>query len=594
LRKASVLVVVILLIAAAQFVLSTPTALGSASTRRFGFVLWQPPGGVGYSPQVFFNAMFLTPPYPSTAWFVASSDGDIQWLSQLGVLAQRYPNIKIMVTILFDANDTAQAIHNDTGWGDVENSMLPMLAQGSGAFYGIGFGFEFADSVSHVTAPVGSSTYAAFWNAQLQRMQTDAAGYGWSEVNYYDIPQGATLPSGAYTIKGIDEPQDPYPLSWVGGLGPTDIAEFGGSDVEFPSPSLGCNSIGGPMWSAVALAQGYQSSVGNSAPCAYSYAATIPWFLGFATAQYVYLSPGYNSNAYHCDPRTTLACVADSPVPFTGVSGIQTIQNWDQPAFRASMAGYVSSNPDVYLTSNGEVPPAGQTTTTTLGGNQTSATSTESSATTSNSSVSTQSTTSISSSATTRAATTVHVTTATTAVSSTASTTSLSSETSTTSAQKSQSSTTTSSSSTVTTPQSHYNFQTSTISTSGPPTTTSASTASVAQSTVRATSTAEASSRQGAYSGSPLETDIPFVPAFLGIGAGALLGFAFLTGLERSGFSWSASLEQRRRQLTELATGPRRTRFLVRTGSSVTGLVSALVKRVSRILSRKDTTEEPQ
>jgi hypothetical protein len=599
-RKVSVLLVAILLIAAAQFVVTTPTALGSASTRRFGFVIWDPAsrlGGAGqYDPNTFFNAMFLTPPYPSTIWFVAGQN-NIGWIEQVGQDAVPYPNVKMLVTLGFDANDTACAIYHDWCWSDIEGSVLPAMAPS--AFYGIGFGFEYADQASHVTAPPGSPAYVGFWNQQLQRLATDAAKYGWSEVNYYSEPSGSTTPANTYGIEGVDGIG--CSCANLGGSS-FDIAQFAEGDVPLPFPAPGCNSVGDGAWSVTAYAQGYQPtnwSQLNSAPCNYSSPPTVAWFLGGATKQNVYFSAGQDSVAFYCDSAAKVVCGYNTSggaglITFTGVSGLSTYQNWDLPAFRDAMSNWVAANPSIYLTSIGEVPPGGPTTTTTLGGNQTSSTSTESRATTSNSSVTSQSTTSASTSVSTTATTTLRLTTTATSASSSASTTYLSSGTS-ASGPNPLLSTTTTSTSTANTPSAHYNFQTTTTSTPGPASSSSTLTTSSAQSTSQVTSsTARAASRQGAYSGSPLETDIPFVPAFLGIGAGALLGFAFLTGLERSGFSWNASLEQRRRQLNELSAGPRRARLLVRVGSSVTEFISALIRIVSRTYSRKGAAGDSQ
>ena len=138
----------IILILVFLFTILLSTQLASAQSlppgKHFGF--WEGATEArGYSPSEFFNAYFLTPPYPSfleaiitTNWNTSSVQN---WYDQMLTLADQYPNIEIAFMLGAPITETTMDDPNHPIWTDFENFIIRMKSHRS--LFSVGIMWEY-------------------------------------------------------------------------------------------------------------------------------------------------------------------------------------------------------------------------------------------------------------------------------------------------------------------------------------------------------------------------------------------------------------------------------------------------------------------
>lgn len=299
---------------------TTTTSLpspGNVSADRLGFWLQEADVMEHYSASGFFNAMFLTPPYPSSlevmifaisqaetngqpcssaSSYISSSE---TYWGQVAQLADSYPNIRLVYEVAFDPSSPTYGV---SCFGAVASSFAAYAS-----VYGIGVEGEY--STKGVTTAVYQSAMA------------EVQSLGKKFINYYPA---ATLPSGALVIGHTNFPGgDAGGYDQVATLSYYTTSQYVGLDsgyyasFQFPSGvscPIGASAMnaGTAGWNQCVVETELATAVG----------------LPTQARQFLELDPGFDASG-----------------SFIGVSGQSTNQLWDNPTLRS----WVWTDPD-YVT----------------------------------------------------------------------------------------------------------------------------------------------------------------------------------------------------------------------------------------------------
>jgi hypothetical protein len=281
----------------------------NASTHRLGFWLQEADIMDHYSASAFFNAMFLTPPYPSSiemmvfgilqdqhgnrgcntgSGYIGSS---LSYWGQVAQLADSYRNIRLVFEIAFNATSSTYGL-------GCFNSVAQGLAQYP-SVYGIGVEGEYTRGITE---------------GQMQTAMNDVSSLGKQFINYFirSIP----IPSGGYQIYHTNFPMQGDQVGTLMNNNSKTSQTVGissGYYDSFPFPSNFTCPIGPGAVASGALTnepQGYNQCVVSTE---LSTAVSLP----IAERQFVEFAPGFSSSG-----------------SFTGASGLSTDQLWDSPTLR--------------------------------------------------------------------------------------------------------------------------------------------------------------------------------------------------------------------------------------------------------------------
>ena len=376
---------------------SKASAATASSGPRLGFWL-QDSDVMKYPASTFFNAMFLTPPYPSSvevmifaiqqdegngygcsasAHYVGSS---ISYWGQVAQMADAYPNIRLVFEIAFDPSNG--------GSGTYGLSCFDTVVQGLSQYpsvYGIGVEGEY------------TTLSAGMTEAEMQTAMSYVTGAGKLFINYYaPVP----IPSGGYDITHTNFPMQGDQVGTLQDYDSQTVGLSSGYYDGFPFPSTFTCPIGPSAVATGALTnepQGYNQCVVST-----ELSAAVN-FSPASGRQFLELCPGFSSSG-----------------SFTGVSGQSTDQLCDNPTLR----NWIWTDPNYqphFVLSTSAAASSGTTSTTSP------STSTSSTATSTSTTSKTSSTTSPSTSSTTTTTTSSTLTSKTTTVSSSSTTSSTSS-----------------------------------------------------------------------------------------------------------------------------------------------------------------------
>ena len=534
-RIISILMITLLILGGTLVIFSAPTAAGSTPPRRFGF--WVSGNDIGppfYTPDQFAKAMFLTPPYPSSAEFMmfgAYKDiqagtsnpvngqftkTDLSNLNGIASVADAYPNVQINVMVaLGDLSDPLALTYF--------HYYVANLASHH-SIYSIGLEGEYSSVVTTaLETPLMLASQAA----------------GKQYIDYYKSAVGST-------IKHTNWPSYEY-SNLLYQQGGSVVGISSGYDSGFPFPDTrfsGCNNT--------VAASGYGWSR-QAVSCALASAVSIP----VQYREFVHFAAG-----------------ADSSGSFIGASGVSTNQMWDNPTLR----NWIWNDPNYH----GNFILSTSVVASTTASTSTARTSTTASGSTSSHSIST-STILSSSIATTRSQSTTSNTYVPPPPSSTSTITAPPSATT------SQTTVTTSSTATASPTSSSA---TSTSQSSSSQTTTEGTTAYTSEqhSTTSGTPSTQSSIKENSGSEAQSPSGIAIIPPVLGVGAGLAVGFAVLTATERFGFSWKDSKVRRKRKVNRFTKALRKRfgalsklRYLM-TLRKVRALGRASVRALRRVL----------
>jgi hypothetical protein len=357
-------ILVVLLVAA--FCLSGPVVQSNATANNattsnlkrfgFGFVNIGALSVAGYSATTFFNAMFLTAPYPSTVEFLMNNGiseitdpNNVNFLLTNMQMASQYPNIQLGLHVAFDVRNRAQ-------WSQFQTVLNTLAASPYKSSLGfIGFAWE---QVNILTA-THNSTYPTYASALMQS-KLSAAGFQF--ISYYCGSSYAPYLCLQHT--NYPEGDDQNALTKGSGKSNMVGATIGVDGIQ-PFPSPGCTSVFGsgstgmPGWSTHAYPEGYLGTGYNNIgacnnivthagfPPTVDQVLTAEASMPLANSKYTFLIAG---NAGTCFLGGT--CGATTAY-FTGVSGHSTVKLWDSPIFRSEMSNWLAANPGTYITSNG-------------------------------------------------------------------------------------------------------------------------------------------------------------------------------------------------------------------------------------------------
>jgi len=273
----------------------------------------------GYSPAVFFNAMFMTPPYPSSVEVMifailqdqvnkygcsASSpfvNGSLSYWGRVAQMADSYPKIRLIFEIGFNASSSTYGL-------TCFNTMVQALSIHS-SVYGIGVEGEF-------TSGKIPSTYTTAMGF--------VTGAGKQFINYY-APNGY-IPAGGYDISHTNFPAQGDQVATLNVADSQTVGLSSGYYDNFPFPSNFTCPIGSNAVASGALTnepQGFNQCVISTE------LATAASFSPASARQFLELAPGFSSSG-----------------SFTGVSGQTSNQLWDNPTLR----NWIWTDPS-YLTS---------------------------------------------------------------------------------------------------------------------------------------------------------------------------------------------------------------------------------------------------
>jgi hypothetical protein len=319
---------IILLLLVGALVLATGSSIQpayAAPTKYFGF--WLQEGDIyqHYSASAFFNAMFLTPPYPSSvevmifgplqneksnlgcstsAYYTGTS---VSYWNSVASLADSYPNIRLIFDIAFDPSSSVYGL-------SCFKSVVNALATHS-SVYGLGIEGEY-------TRPQTPSLYTT--------AQGYVTAYGKQFINYYAAK--GVIPSGGYSITHTNFPGgDAGGYDQVGTLQNYDSQTVGidsGYYSSFPFPGTVTCPVGVTAMNGATA--GWNQCVVNTE---FSTAST---FSPASARTYLEIDVGFSSSG-----------------SFTGVSKQTTNQLWDNPTLRGWITSWLAVNPGTYLKSNG-------------------------------------------------------------------------------------------------------------------------------------------------------------------------------------------------------------------------------------------------
>ena len=311
--RSQVLLVAILVAAAFSVAFASPGITAQTPTRSLGF--WLQEGDVlgRYTPSAFFNAMFLTPPYPSSIEVMVfgitqdemvnlgcstSANGvgeSVSYWGQVAKMADAYPNIKLTFAIAFDPSNGGSGTY---GLGCFK-ALAQSLAQYP-SVYGIGIEGEYTRPQNDLTA------------SMVQAAMNDVTSVGKKFINYY-VPF-KLIPSGGYDIVHSNFPAQGDQVNSLQPSDPSTIGLSAGYYDTFQFPSTFTCPIGPNAVASGALTnepQGWDQ-------CVVSTILSVTMSLAATQRQFLELCPGLSSSGY-----------------FTGVSGQSTNQLWDNPTLRS-------------------------------------------------------------------------------------------------------------------------------------------------------------------------------------------------------------------------------------------------------------------
>jgi hypothetical protein len=265
-----------------------------------------------YSPSSFFNAMFLTPPYPSSfemMIFAIQQDeannygcssqthyigASIDYWGQVAEMADAYPNIRLVFEIAFDPSNG--------GNGTYGLSCFDLVVQALSQYpsvYGIGVEGEY------------TTLSAGMTEAEMQTAMNDVTQAGKLFINYYPpVP----IPSGGYDITHTNFPAQGDQVGTLQDYDSQTVGLSSGYYDAFPFPSnFTCPIEPGAVASGALTnePQGWDQCVISTELGA---AAS---FTPDSARQFLELATGFSSSG-----------------SFTGVSGVTTTQLWDNPTLR--------------------------------------------------------------------------------------------------------------------------------------------------------------------------------------------------------------------------------------------------------------------
>jgi len=370
--KLPLVVVAMLVVSGVAFVAVGPAASASAPTQRLGFWLQEsnpfPPA------QTFFNAMFLTPPYPSSLevmifapfqdeinGYNPSSTGSytsysISYWGQIAQMADSYPNIRLVFDVAF--------IPSSSTYGISDYSAIVNGLSKYPSVYGLGVDGEYTPETSSLMASAMSYVTSA----------------GKQFVNYYAAP--GMVPSGGYNIVHTNFPE----------------GNSGGYDQVGTLTNGDAQTIG--------IDSGYYA--------AFSYPGTVTCPIGPSAMNSK--TAGWNQCVISTELATAVSVTPaserqflefgvgfSSSGSFTGVSGQTTNQLWDNPTLRNWIwtdpnyqGHFVLSTGSVSVSTTTSVAPVTTTTTSTTTSHTTTVTSTTTKVTSTTSTTSTSDSTSVS------------------------------------------------------------------------------------------------------------------------------------------------------------------------------------------------------
>lgn len=280
---------------------------------RLGFWLQESDIMQHYSAAVFFNAMFLTPPYPSSIEVMifaisqaetnnqgcSSASGYISasesYWGQVAQLADSYPNIRLVFEIAYDPSNGGAGTYGLSCF----NAITQSLAQYP-SVYGIGIEGEYTRPSTNLTT------------TQMQTAMNYVTSAGKVFINYY-VPQNL-IPSGGFDI---------YHTNFPGG-------DAGGYDQVSSLSLADSHTVGldSGYYSAFAFPGTVACPVGPDAMTS----ATAGWNQCVVSTE---LSTAVNFSPSSARQFLELDGGFDANGSFTGVSGQSTNQLWDNPTLRS-------------------------------------------------------------------------------------------------------------------------------------------------------------------------------------------------------------------------------------------------------------------
>jgi len=302
--RLSPIFVALLMVSAAIFVAAvpSPSASANAPTQRLGF--WLQDSNSFPPAQTFFNAMFLTPPYPSSmevmifaplqdqingyspSSSISYTTQAISYWGQIAQMADSYPNIRLVFDVAFNP---------------------------SSSVYGLSDYLAIVNGLSKYSSVYGMGVDGEYTPETLALM-TSAMSYvkdaGKLFVNYYATT--GDIPTGGYAILHTNFPEGAGSYDQVGTLQDGSSQAIGldsGFYASFPYPGTSSCPIG-PSAVNSNTAGWNQCVISTEISAAASFSPS-------SERQFLELCVGFSSSG-----------------SFTGVSGETTNQLWDNPTLR--------------------------------------------------------------------------------------------------------------------------------------------------------------------------------------------------------------------------------------------------------------------
>lgn len=347
-QKLQFFLVALLAVGAFSAAFASPGITAQTPAHRLGF--WLQDGDIyKYPAQTFFNAMFLTPPYPSSLEvmiFAIQQDqinhfgcsasthyvsGAIKYWGQVAQMADSYPNIRLVFEVAYDPSSGGSGTY---GLGCF-NTIVHALGQYP-SVYAMGVEGEYTPVSKGMT------------EAQMQTAMSDVTSTGKLFASYF-IHSPLSIPAGGYDIAHTNFPAQGDQVTTLRMADSQTVGLSSGYYDGFGFPSTFTCPIGASSVASGALTnkpQGWNQCVVSTE---LSVAASIP----ASERQFVNFAPGFSTSGN-----------------FVGVSGVSTNQLWDNPTLR----NWVWTDPNYggnFILSTGSSAAPGVTVTTTSSGSTT-------------------------------------------------------------------------------------------------------------------------------------------------------------------------------------------------------------------------------
>ena len=299
---------------------TTSTTCCTPSLHSLGFWVQEPnieqstsQGGYGVGganpAELFFNTMFLTPPYPSSlevvttailldesSGFVPGNGGSftsssLAFWGNLASLADAYPNIKLVFEVAFNSGSSVYGV-------SAFKLVTDSLATHS-SVYGIGVDGEHSNITS----------------ASLQSACADVVAAGKQCVNYYISQINVVEPPAGYEIRSTNFPEQGGQVGELQLGGTATVGLASGYYDHFPFPSNFTCPIGPDVVPPPDSPLSLQPQGWNQCVVSTELNATVS-FSPSSERQFLELAVGF------------------AQTPFTGASGMSTNQLWDNPVLR--------------------------------------------------------------------------------------------------------------------------------------------------------------------------------------------------------------------------------------------------------------------